>query len=619
MESVDGRGPYGLACQNCAKGKVKCVALANGPGCQRCHRLKKPCRPAHGVRKRGSQTFQAPLIEGMDAKLDSVLTLLQAVCSQSSSPSRASSVPQQCKETPSPILRPPSQPPTINLLPEQPPIMPGLSLTSPEPRDAQEVFNQFITMLNFCPFIYMPADLSVPQLQEERPFLFESMLAVTTRSVQEKLAWAKRIKSRVAQAMVVEGQSNIDLLLALLTYTAWSQDHHLNRMSTLSRLMEMAVSIVNDLNLNKPQPPDAYRLTELGGGYDPNLRRKIPKTRTPEEKRAVMGCFLLSSYVSSYFFQMEPMHWTSQMEDDLRTIEAVPEWVGDSVLATSIRLQLLSQNATRLREEHNSQLHMPFFLRTFRSHLETVRNSIPPDLLEENLVLAQLHSVELGIHETAFTANFDRESPDNDQPVGPEAIDCMWHTLLAIKSWLSVYYRMTAEDHPRFTIITWSQLSRVLVTLYRLTCHPAPDWNCDAVSKTINLVDVFDHIHGCFDQLSPTPSGPFPDDFWARAWLLGRAIEAWVHTPGRLEGNMNARAASVDSQTPGWNQPGGIADGDEALPTWQPPDPTVHLPQPVMQNHVQYANPVTHVWMEELGIPSEGIPPANLSGGGMHY
>ncbi|KAL6229096.1 hypothetical protein BDW75DRAFT_225674 [Aspergillus navahoensis] len=611
---MDGRGPYGLACQNCAKGKVKCIAMPDGDGCQRCHRLKKPCRPPHGVRKRESQFLQSSLIEEMDAKLDSVLSLLQSVYEQPSSPNSAS---QSRKGTTSPELQSSSKPASAPLLPQpniqHPPLMAGYSLTSPEPRDPEAALGQFRgSMLRFCPFIYLPPDLTAPKLQQERPFLFEAILAVTTRSVQERLAWSKRIKSTISYALVLENQSNIDLLLGLLTYAAWSQDHHLTRMSTLSRLMELAVSIVNDLNLNKPAPPDAHRLAELGGGHDPNLSRRIPKTRTAEEKRAVMGCFLLSSIVSSYFFQMEPMRWTQQMEQDLVSLEATSECPSDAALVIYVRLQLLVQNATKLRDEHTTPLHISFFLRNFRTQLESIRHSIPGEFLKEDLILAQLYYAELSIHETAFTANFDPESPNSNRPIGSEAIDCLWHSLLAIRSWVSVYYRMTGEDHTRFTIITWVQLSRALVTLYRLSVHPAADWNRDAVEKTVSLADVFNHIRSCFGQLSPSPGEPFPDDFWARASLLGRAIEAWIHTSGRLNSHADASTASTtaaDAQPPVWSQSECIADGGQALPPWEPASDTHHL-QP-LHDSFQYGNQVSAVWLERMGVPP-GDPSAGM-------
>ena len=45
-------GPFGLACTNCFKAKCRCVARADGEGCQRCHRLRKHCEPSEATRQR---------------------------------------------------------------------------------------------------------------------------------------------------------------------------------------------------------------------------------------------------------------------------------------------------------------------------------------------------------------------------------------------------------------------------------------------------------------------------------------------------------------------------------------------------------------------------------------
>jgi hypothetical protein len=219
--------------------------------------------------------------------------LLQSVYLQPSSPNGQAQ--QYKRKASTPELSSPTQPARTSVS-ESTYILPPGPLTSPDIVDAEGALNRFREeVLRFCPFLYLPPGLTARQLQQERPFLFETILSVMTRSVQEKMNWSKRIKSTIAHSMVMENESNIDLLLGLLVYACWSQDHYLKRMPTLTRIVELAVSVVMDLNLNKPPPPDAHRLTELGGGNDPNWTRKGPKIRTAEEKRAVLGCFFVSS------------------------------------------------------------------------------------------------------------------------------------------------------------------------------------------------------------------------------------------------------------------------------------------------------------------------------------
>jgi hypothetical protein len=149
-------------------------------------------------------------------------------------------------------------------------------------------------MLRFCPFIYLPPTISAQHLQTERPFLWQAICAVTTRSFSEKRVRAHQFKTILAQATVVENRSSIDLLLGVLTYAAWSYDQFLHMSPTISRLMEIALSIAYDMHLNKRMPPDSHVITLLGGR---TIRTGLenPDHRSMEEQRGALGCFLLCS------------------------------------------------------------------------------------------------------------------------------------------------------------------------------------------------------------------------------------------------------------------------------------------------------------------------------------
>jgi hypothetical protein len=73
-------GTTRMACMSCLKAKCKRVALSDGPGCQRCHRLKKPCETSGSVRraailnKQNSNTQIAKLAkntDGLNERLES--------------------------------------------------------------------------------------------------------------------------------------------------------------------------------------------------------------------------------------------------------------------------------------------------------------------------------------------------------------------------------------------------------------------------------------------------------------------------------------------------------------------------------------------------------------------
>ncbi|KAL4734137.1 hypothetical protein BDV11DRAFT_198746 [Aspergillus similis] len=588
--AMDGRGPYGKACQNCANGKIKCVPSTSG-GCQRCRRLNKPCQPINGVRiSRDTRSIHQRL-----GQIESLLKSLvhpQTPSTQSSKPTpppRQSGYPSsQTNSTPTPQL------PAATIPYE----LPG-------DRDAQEALEIFRgRMLRLCPFVYLPPSLTAQQMQQERPFLFETMLAVTTHSVQEKIARGSKLKETLAMAMVVENESNIDLLLGILTYVAWGYDQHLTRKPTLSRLMVLAVSIIGSLHLNKPAPASSNTLTLFGGSHS------WPKTNYStinalEEKRAVLGCFLLASLISSYYGEMEPMRWTEKMESYLKEVEGGLEWAGDAALVTHIRLQRLAQQARQIRDEREPPTSVPFFLASFRPQLETVRKSIPMELSKDDWIIGHLHYVELTIHEMAYSAHdafqASTATPFTVSPIGKDAISCMEQSLQAIQVWWSVFFKFSSDDIVLFTMVQWIQFAQALVTLFRLTTHPAPDWDNNTVRTRIDILEIMDHAEALLGEICPENGGAFPDDIFSRLRLLARAMRSWTllsleNTPAEPQPQLEPGTGPAQTLYPVSGPP--LVGDHSAVPGWNVPQAIPPL--------FQYNYPA---WV--VGPPAQS-PPAGM-------
>lgn len=112
--------------------------------------------------------------------------------------------------------------------------------------------------------------------------------------------------------MILEDKPSIDLLLALLTFVAWSVDQFINKTANLSRFMQLAMSVVFDLCLNKPAPYEGlkpmFSLSRGYKGHDVNEEDMI-SLDTP---RAVLGCFVLSS-VYVILFHPKPQSTTGNL------------------------------------------------------------------------------------------------------------------------------------------------------------------------------------------------------------------------------------------------------------------------------------------------------------------
>ncbi|KAJ5651570.1 uncharacterized protein N7484_005293 [Penicillium longicatenatum] len=294
-----------------------------------CIRLDKTCEPSESVRRRNAQTAAAEAsdmrISRLEDKMESLLSAMQSfigargetapavnVIEPINGHGSASSITSHSNST---LVNPTgtnlafsdgstfaagsiatvSPHPNTFLLPHQYPLSP----TTPSLIQADERLSFFRSrMLPFFPFIDLTPNMTGWYLRQNRPFLFQAIHTVTIFSTQERLAQLEELKRVLFTSALLEVQSNIDLLLGLLTYITWSTDAFLGRADLLSRLMMLAISLVYDLRLFKPSSTDVEVMMMITQGRaDDN--NQSPADETPyellERQRAVLACFILSS------------------------------------------------------------------------------------------------------------------------------------------------------------------------------------------------------------------------------------------------------------------------------------------------------------------------------------
>ncbi|KAE8334571.1 hypothetical protein BDV24DRAFT_156749 [Aspergillus arachidicola] len=208
-------------------------------------------------------------------------------------------------------------------------------------------------MLPYFPFIDLPPEMTTQYLRQNRPFLLRAIYTVTTFSNQEKLAQVEELKHLLFTSALLKVESSIDMLLGLLTYIAWSTDTFLGRADLVSRLMMLAISLVYDLRLFKPSPPDVQVMMAISQGQaeDP---RPGPNAETlcslSEGRRAVLACFVLSSNLSSHLGRQDALNWTPQMEEALHMLTINGPCPTDELFVLQVRLQLFKQKADNVRQ-----------------------------------------------------------------------------------------------------------------------------------------------------------------------------------------------------------------------------------------------------------------------------
>lgn len=284
----------------------------------RCLRIRKDCQPSESARRRNAQKSQGQesdaRIAQLEGKVDTLMSVLQATVGTSGTPvdlnrllNTEQNIPTSSTSGSSHSTTGSTNPNTTSQGPtpttEPFPTAPIHSDPSSDisPLQAEESLNFFRTrMLPHFPFLHLPPDQTAWQLRIDRPILFQAILTVTTLSTQRKLLQAEHFKRLIFTSALIEAQSNIDLLLGIVTYIAWSTDAFLGRANLLSRLMMLAISLVYDLRLFKPSSPDVQLIVRLTQGYsESELETRASGGGTLEsfleQQRAVLACFVLSS------------------------------------------------------------------------------------------------------------------------------------------------------------------------------------------------------------------------------------------------------------------------------------------------------------------------------------
>jgi hypothetical protein len=255
----------------------------------------------------------------------------------------------------------------------------------------------------------------------------------------------------------------MDLLLGILTYAAWGWDH-----AQLPRFVMLAMSLVGEMRLDKPAPPNMGTLALLTpgfGGWDDTGNEHIMAQHFLERQRAVLACFVLSSAVATYSGQLDALRWTSQMDEGLDAISASTECPTDTTLALQVRLQLLAQNALHICSQTSQTNHAA--AKALLAQVQELQPAVqqhqttPPTATAAASLSAQTHHTELTILSTLHATTPPNHPPPQQTPL-----------LRAIQSCTTTLLTLAAPDFRSMSFMQWAHLTLCLAALQRLDSSP---------------------------------------------------------------------------------------------------------------------------------------------------
>ncbi|CEL11281.1 Putative C6 transcription factor [Aspergillus calidoustus] len=567
MERSPQSSAYGQACTHCYKAKCRCVRARSGETCERCLRLKKRCEPSESVRRRNLHNgHNAPItsvsdrrIARLEDKLENLLSVMQSFI--------GSTTGNNVNTANAPLVTPAStaldfsEGPTATVSPNPDPVYlsnqyqstPSPSLTQID--DQLEFFRT--RMLPSFPFLDLGPAMTSGYLRQHRPFLLRAIHTVTTFSTNERLTKIEELKRLLFSSAWSNVDSNIDLLLGVLTYLAWSTDPFLGGADLVSRLMMLAISLVYDLRLFKPSSLDVQLIMAITQGRaDENghLPSETPYALL-EKQRAVLACFFLSSNVSSHLGRQDALRWTPQMGEALRVIEITDACPADRLFLSQIRLQRLKQRADDIRQQDESSLGTEndaasaprlLYLRTLRRQLHELRASVAPDLQQIDILNTHAQYVELYINQMGYSISHEPQSPEEfgragtgGVPLGFQRLECLWRSVENIKAWLDTFYTIPSAKLIGQPFHFWSQMILTVTLLKYLSTLRDPDWDCQAVRNTVHLISTLDSMLQKLDVTSREPELQCDDHLLKYLTKLLARCRAWA------EARWN-----VSSQTP---------------------------------------------------------------------
>ncbi|KAL2385824.1 hypothetical protein RJZ90_000998 [Blastomyces dermatitidis] len=446
----------------------------------------------------------------------------------------------------------------------------SLPPSTPSQYQADDRLNFFRSrMLPYFPFINLNPDITSGYLRQNRPFLFQAIHTVTTFSTRERLVQVEELKRLLFTSALLKVQSNIDLLLGLLTYLAWSTDAFLGRADHISRLMMLAISLVYDMRLFKPSSIDVEVMMAVTQGRREENSQN-PDDGTPyrllERQRAMLACFILSSNISSHLGRQDAIRWTPQMEEALRAITTGDSCPTDKLFVAQVRLQLLKQKAEYVRQLAETEF--------AHSESSTAPASAPPYSISVDSPLPDIP----GRH------------GDGGILQGFESLECLWQSVENIKSWLDDFYKIPCSKLAGQPFHFWSQMILSITLLKYLSTLKDPEWDYQAVRNTVHPISTMDCLLQKLELSSKEQELQCDDHLLKYLSKLLTRCRVW----GEARWNMASQAQYVEA-TPG---PTRNANPDTSPHSHHIPD----LDQMVWVQSMGLGN---DQWFEEaLGIPT---------------
>ncbi|KAJ5785555.1 uncharacterized protein N7503_010767 [Penicillium pulvis] len=391
---------------------------------------------------------------------------------------------------------------------------PGSTEPTVDPSSPEQCLAEFrVKMLKYFPFMHLP--YNAEWMYTHRPFLFTCIQAASSRSTKVKLELGEKIKQTLIQRVYFDNNAHsvdLDLLLGLLTFIAWGHDNLLNGTSArVSRFSHLAMTLVFSLRLNKPPPQESNMLP-----LEKTSSNTDNPARTLEERRAVLGCFVVSSVVSSYFAQIDTMQWTPYMDECIEVLSEQKESMYDEAFVQQVKLQRLAEDIEDIKGR--DKLPPAFFSAGLRYRLNDIKMQLSPQLLQDEIMLSSIYYTELSISGLMLC---------NKNFTDSQELESLYQCLNTIKSALENFFRLPASEYFGIPFPFFTQLARTIVMLIKLSTSTDAFWDSALVTGEIDVLQVLDRLLNNMDEAQTAMGDQAKDGYLDKAFKVFTSVRSW--------------------------------------------------------------------------------------------
>ncbi|KAF7553864.1 hypothetical protein G7Z17_g3327 [Cylindrodendrum hubeiense] len=307
------RSQGGKACTNCVRIKCKCIYRVGGSACERCYRLKKICEPSGSDRRRGPKRHAAARSDRLEEKLDDIVSILRS--------QRTPLGTDQGKTNHHPGSDGAGFEDDISLHPTV--VSPdtafnGVYIDEPSLLEAEECLKRFREdMVPYCPYIHIPSHETSVQLRQTYPFLWLNIMSVASKSLRTRNSLNKQARGIIIHKIAAGSERSFDMLLGLTTFVNWEE-------------------------------------------------------RTDEERRAVLGAFVITSATSHCFKAADGLRWSSHLEEYLTYFTQHNTASHDKVLIAQVRMFLIFNQVRYSSLGRSNAEILPPYIDVLQSQLDDI-------------------------------------------------------------------------------------------------------------------------------------------------------------------------------------------------------------------------------------------------------